>query len=319
MLLTSIPSPELQYFEVGPFRVHIYALCIIFGVIVAAIVTGKRLAKRGGERSAAIDLTVWSVIAGVIGARVFHVLTHWDDFFGAGRDPLEVFQIWRGGIAIFGALIGGAGGVLIASRMTGIRFLSFADALVPGLLLAQAFGRLGNYFNHELFGAPTTLPWGLEISLSNPAYPLGLPSGVLFHPTFLYEMIWNFAGVVVLLLIERKLRPRWGTFFAMYLVWYGFGRFVIEGMRLDPSFIVVFGLRTNQLAALLAIVLGIALYCYQKTRHTGIENNVYLPGKYRPGKSVLPITSDPSKYHMILAHTGVVASVTKPSAKDTES
>ncbi len=297
----SIPSPEIQYFDIGPFRIHIYAICIIAGISVAAIVSANRLAKRGGEKGAALDFTVWAVAFGIVGARVFHVLTHWSDYFGADRDPLAVFAIWNGGIAIFGALIGGALGVFFASRLTGIRFLSFADALVPGLLLAQALGRLGNYFNHELFGEPTTLPWGLEIAPNNPAYPIGLPYGTLFHPTFLYEMLWNFLGVVVLLIVEKKLRPRWGKFFAMYLVWYGIGRLIIEGMRVDPSFIVFLGLRTNQVMAIISILLGVIIYFVQSRRHTGIELDVYLLGRMRPGKSVLEAT-DTDEYHRIIEH-----------------
>src|SRR5690606_14773960 len=137
-------------------------LCILAGIIIAGVWTGRRLTRRGGERGVVIDFTVWAVVLGIIGARLYHVLTHWGDYFGEGKDLFKVLAFWEGGIAIFGSLIGGALGVFIASRLTGIRFWSFADALVPGLLLAQAAGRLGNWFNHELFGGPTTLPWGLE-------------------------------------------------------------------------------------------------------------------------------------------------------------
>jgi len=295
----SIPSPDLQFLQIGPLRIYFYALCILTGIVCAAIWTGSRLSKRGGERGAVIDFTVWSVVLGIVGARIYHVLTHWGDYFGEGKNLLEVFAFWNGGIAIFGALIGGGIGVLIASRITGIRFWSFADALVPGLLLAQAFGRLGNWFNHELFGGPTTLPWGLEIEVDNPAFPHGLPEGTLFHPTFLYESLWNLLGIVVLLAIERRMRPRWGKFFALYLIWYGIGRAVVESLRVDPSLLFL-GLRTNVLAALLAIALGIVIYFVQRRRHVGLENSVYLPGRSHPQDAIHERTSDPEEYYHVL-------------------
>lgn len=274
----TIPSPDVNSFSVGPVTITYYALCLITGMIVARMWAGSRLTKRGGEPGVALDFTLWAVALGIIGARTYHVLTHTGDYFGPGKNLLEVVMINHGGIAIFGALIGGAIGVFVASRLTGIRFWSFADALVPGLLLAQAIGRLGNWFNNELFGGPTNLPWGLEISPSNPAFPVGLPEGTVFHPTFLYEMIWNLLGIVLLLAIERRMRPRWGKFFAMYLVWYGIGRAWIESLRVDPSFVFL-GLRTNVLAALLIILLGIAIYAVQSRRHPGVETSVYLPGR----------------------------------------
>ncbi len=288
----------MQFLQIGPFRVYFYALCILTGIVLAAIWAGSRLSKRGGERGAVIDFTVWSVVLGIIGARFYHVFTHWGDYFGEGKNPLEVFAFWNGGIAIFGALIGGALGVWVASRITGIRFWSFADALVPGLLLAQAFGRLGNWFNHELFGGPTTLPWGLQIEQSNPAFPIGLPEGTLFHPTFLYEILWNLVGIVILLAIERRWSPRWGAFFGMYLIWYGIGRFFIEGMRVDPSLIVL-GLRTNEFTALLAVLLGIVIILVQRRRHVGLENSVYLPGRSNPMDAVDRLTADPNEFYHV--------------------
>lgn len=295
----SIPSPELQYLQLGPLRIYFYALCILAGIVVAWLWVSRRLEQRGGERGAAIDFTVWAVVLGIVGARIYHVLTHWGDYFGPGKNLLEVFAIWNGGIAIFGALIGGGIGVMIASRITGIRFWSFADALVPGLLLAQAFGRLGNWFNHELFGGPTTLPWGLAIESSNPAFPIGLPEGTLFHPTFLYEILWNLVGLALLLAIERKWQPRWGKFFGMYLIWYGVGRFFIEGMRVDPS-LIFFGLRSNELTALLAVVLGIVIIVVQRYRHVGLEASIYLPGRSHPADAVDRLTANPEEYYHVL-------------------
>ncbi|MBL3687199.1 prolipoprotein diacylglyceryl transferase [Leucobacter zeae] len=313
ILPLSIPSPDVSFWEIpalpifgwqiGPFVVHFYALCIILGILLAGIWTARRIGARGGERGAVFDFIVWSLVLGIIGARLYHVVTHWGDYFGPGSNPLDVFAFWKGGIAIFGALLGGAIGVLIASRITGIRFLSFADALVPGLLLAQAVGRFGNWFNHELFGGPTTLPWGLEIESSNPAFPIGLPEGTLFHPTFLYESLWNILGIVVLLAVERKWRPRWGQFFALYLIWYGIGRSFTESLRVDPSLLFL-GIRTNVLAALIAIVVGIVLFIVQRRRHTGIELSPYLPGRSNPLDSVLSDTADPEEFYHVIDRGG---------------
>ncbi|WP_125098417.1 prolipoprotein diacylglyceryl transferase [Leucobacter chromiireducens] len=299
ILPLSIPSPDLQFLQIGPLRVYFYALCIIAGIVIAGIWTARRLSARGGEKGATLDFLVWSLVLGIIGARLYHVVTHWGDYIGAGKNPLEIFAFWNGGIAIFGALLGGGIGVLIASRITGIRFASFADALVPGLLIAQAVGRLGNWFNHELFGGPTTLPWGLEIESSNPTFPIGLPEGTLFHPTFLYEALWNILGIIVLLAIERKWRPRWGTFFGMYLVWYGIGRAFTESLRVDPSLLFL-GIRTNVLAALLAIVVGLIVIIVQRRRHVGLESSVYLPGRSNPLDSVLRDTADPEAYFHVI-------------------
>ena len=274
----SIPSPEWSYFDLGIFRIHAYAICILVGIFAATALTSRRLTKRGGEPGVVLDIILWAVPLGIVGARIFHVLTHPNDYFGAGKNLWEVFAVWNGGIAIFGALLGGAVGAYIGCRLSGIRFWSFADALAPGLLLAQAFGRLGNWFNSELFGLPTTLPWGLEISPDNPAYPVGLPEGTLFHPTFLYEIIWNLVGVAVILLLERQFRLRWGSAFGVYLIWYGAGRTVFESIRVDPSEIF-FGLRTNVWAALFAIVLGLVIILVQSRRHTGLELSPYRPGR----------------------------------------
>lgn len=279
----SIPSPDVSFISLGPVTIYFYALCILVGIVAAVLITNARLSRRGGEPWVTIDFAVWTVALGIVGARAYHVLTHPGDYFYEGANLLRVFAINEGGIAIFGAMIGGAIGALIAARLTGIRFWSFADALVPGLLVAQAFGRLGNYFNQELFGTPTTLPWGLEISPTNPAFPIGLPEGTLFQPTFLYEIIWNIAGLAVLLIVERQLRPRWGMFFGMYLIWYGVGRAVIESIRLDPS-VIFLGIRTNVWAALLAIVVGLIIILIQRVEHPGRESSVYRKG-YSPKQS----------------------------------
>ncbi|WEK59811.1 MAG: prolipoprotein diacylglyceryl transferase [Candidatus Microbacterium colombiense] len=286
-VLASIPSPPESNFVVWPgITIHYYALCIIAGIIAATILTNHRLTKRGAEPWVVIDISILAVPLAIIGARIFHVLTHPGDYFGEGINtwnpfqPGSVWAIWEGGIAIFGALIGGAVGAYLGCRWTGIRFWTFADALAPGLLLAQAMGRFGNWFNHELFGLPTDLPWGLEIESTNPAFPPGLPEGTLFHPTFLYEVLWNGLGVIVLLWLGRKLFFQWGRLFAIYLIWYSAGRVVWESIRIDPSEIIL-GLRSNVLAAIIGILVGLAILIVQTRRHPGLEPSPYQFGRAR--------------------------------------
>jgi prolipoprotein diacylglyceryl transferase len=233
---------------------------------------------RGAENWIVLDVILFAIPIGIVGARIYHVLTHPGDYFYEGADLWRTLYIWEGGNAIFGSLLGGAVGALIGARFAGLKFWSFADALAPGLLVAQALGRLGNWFNNELFGLPTTLPWGLEIQPSNPAFPVGLPAGTLFHPTFLYEMIWNLLGVVAIVVLERRLSLRWGRAFGLYLIWYGVGRSIFETIRIDPSG-TLFGVRTNVWGALFAVLIGIIIIVVQGRRHPGAEESVYLPGR----------------------------------------
>jgi len=300
--LASIPSPTVSSFELGPVVIHYYALFILAGIVVATLVTAGRMKARGMEAGLAIDIAIWAVPFGIVGGRLFHVFTHINDYFGPGKDWTTMFRLWEGGLAIYGALIFGVLGAYIACQVdikplriqsAGIRFLSFADALVPGLLAAQALGRWGNYFNNELFGAPTDLPWGLEIPFSNPSYPVGLPEGVLFHPAFLYESIWSLLGIAVLLLLEQRFNMRWGRMFAGYLMWYSFGRFFIESIRLDSSDIFM-GLRTNQWSALAGLLIGFTLLMLQRFRHTGVETTGYLPGRSNKQLAIEPNDSSDS-------------------------
>ncbi|MEV7694373.1 prolipoprotein diacylglyceryl transferase [Microbacterium sp. NPDC089189] len=300
-VLASIPSPSISYVDLGPLRIHFYALCIIAGIVVAVFLTNHRLNRRGAEPWVVIDIALFAVPIAIIGARIYHVLTHPGFYFGASSNPWVLFTIenggfvwhtgtvwaiWEGGIAIYGALIGGAVGALIGCRWTGIRFWSFADALAPGLIIAQAMGRFGNYFNQELFGQPTDAWWGLEISPDNPAIPVGLPEGTLFQPTFLYEVIWNLLGAAVLLWAGSRFTLQWGRLFGLYLVWYSAGRIVWESIRIDPSEIY-FGIRTNVWAAILGVLLGLAIMIAQKRRHTGLEPSPYQPGREWASKSAV--------------------------------
>ncbi|WP_241981427.1 prolipoprotein diacylglyceryl transferase [Cryobacterium algoritolerans] len=279
ILLTSIPSPDISFFNVGPLRIHFYALFILAGVATAVWLTSRRLTIRGGEPGIVLDIALWTVPLGIVGGRLYHVITHPTDYFYAGADLWKTLYVWEGGLAIFGAVLFGAVGAYIACHRAGLRFLSFADALAPGMLIAQALGRFGNYFNHELFGAPTTLPWGLQIESSNPAFPAGLPAGTLFQPLFLYEMIWNLIGVVVILLAERQFTLRWGRTIGLYLIWYGIGRTWLEALRLDPTEFQLAGVKINMITALALALIGLTLIIVQTRRHPGPENSPYLPGR----------------------------------------
>lgn len=289
----SIPSPPAEWrsFNIGQWlrdlgldwfalniSINAYALFILLGIFLAVVIVNSRLTARGGEPWIVVDVALWAVPLGILGGRLFHVITHPSDYFFPGAELMRVFYVWEGGLAIFGALLGGALGAWIGTRLAGLRFWAFTDALAPGLLVAQAFGRMGNYFNQELFGAPTDLPWGLEIDPGNPAIPVGLPTDTLFHPTFAYEALWNILGALVIVALTRRFTLQWGKAFALYLIWYGVGRFALEYLRLDVAE-VVFGLRSNQWAALAAIVLGLVIIVTQRRRHPGREASIYRPGK----------------------------------------
>lgn len=290
-IISAIPSPDVSYIELGPFRVHFYALFILAGIVLALILTESRLRTRGAEAGIALDISLWAIPFGILGGRFFHVLTHPDDYFFPGADLLAIFRIWEGGLAIYGALILGSVGAYIGARSAGIKFTSYLDAVAPGVLLAQAIGRWGNYFNNELYGTPTDLPWGLEIPRTNPAYPAGLPDGVLFHPTFLYESIWSLTGVALLLAADRRFNLRWGKMLGLYLVYYSVGRVWIEAIRIDPSEIV-FGLRINIWSAIAGIAVGLAIIVIQSRRHPGQEPSVYRPGR-QPSTPVLQQDNEP--------------------------
>ena len=293
MEFSGIPSPGAQWrsFNISQWlrdigldwfglnlQINAYALFILVGIGLALWISNRRLVARGAEPWVVLDIALWAVPFGILGGRLYHVITHPADYFFEGADLLRIFYVWEGGLAIFGAITLGAVGAYIGARQTGIRFTAYADALAPGLLVAQAMGRLGNYFNQELFGAPTDLPWGLMIDRPNAAIPVGLPADTLFHPTFAYEMLWNLLGAAALVWVGRKLSLQWGRQLGLYLVWYGLGRVFLETLRLDPAELIL-GVRVNIWGALAAIALGLAIFVIQGRRHTGSE-----PGPYRPGR-----------------------------------
>lgn len=248
--LASIPSPSSGTISIGPLSIHAYGLMIALGVVAAVWLLGKRLEQKGaGTRDDASAVAVWGVVAGIIGARLYHVATDWSSFSG---DLPRIVQIWKGGLGVPGGLLAGIAAGLWAGKRRGISPAVMADCAAPALPLAQAIGRWGNWFNQELFGRPTTLPWALRVSDANAAAAGYLP-GTTFHPTFLYESLWNLALCVVLLRIDRRWAIRPPRLMAMYLLGYGAGRFWIEGLRVDPAHHLG-GLRWNQWVALVVAV-----------------------------------------------------------------
>lgn len=262
----AIPSPTISYIDLGPLRIHFYALFILAGIAAAVALTGWRLKGSTMPRGAALDVALWAVPFGIVGGRIYHVVTHPADYFFPGADLWKTLYVWEGGLAIFGAVMFGSLGIWIWARRTSTSFLDFADALAPGLLLAQAIGRIGNYFNQELFGTPTTLPWGLQIDQTSPAFPAGLPADTLFHPLFLYEMLWNLTGVAVILLVARRLSGHAGWALGLYLIWYGSGRAWFESFRLDPTEFEVLGIKINILTALAAVLAGLTIIVVSELR-----------------------------------------------------
>ena len=261
-----IPSPTTAVWYVGPFPIRAYAVCILLGIVVAVWATQHRLARRGGSPEQVLDVAMWAVPFGILGGRLYHLVTTPQPYFGAGGNPLDAFRIWEGGLGIWGAVALGALGAWIGCRRHGVSFPVFADAAAPGIAVAQALGRFGNYFNNELYGSPTDVPWGLRIY----EWDQGAGHAVLdaagqpivkgvFHPTFLYEALWCLLVALVLVLVDRRRDLAPGQVFALYVMGYTLGRVVIEMIRTDQAN-HIFGLRVNVWVSVLVFLLGLVLY-----------------------------------------------------------
>lgn len=268
-LVASIPSPSRGVWYLGPLPLRAYALAIILGIVVATWLTMRRWKERGGDPDQVLDIVMWAVPFGIVGGRIYHVISSPDAYWGPGGDPVSALYIWNGGLGIWGAIALGAVGAYIGCRRAGVSFATFADAVAPGLLVAQAIGRLGNWFNQELFGAVTTLPWGLEIDPSISGYP----AGTLFHPTFLYELLWNLAAAALLLWLDRRYRLGHGRVFWLYVVTYTLGRVWIEMLRIDDAELVL-GLRLNVWTSLAMFLLGAIAFVVVGRRSPGREDGV---------------------------------------------
>jgi prolipoprotein diacylglyceryl transferase len=248
----SIPSPSSGTLDLGPLSLNAYGLMIALGVVAAIWLTGRRFEQKGiGTREDATAIGLWAVAAGVVGARLYHVITDWERFEGNYDD---IPKIWEGGLGIPGGMLAGVLVGIYVARRRGIASSDALAAAAPALPLAQAIGRWGNWFNQELYGRPTDLPWALEIDDEH-LLP-GYPSGTTFHPTFLYESLWNFGLCGLLLWIDRRYRPTGGQLIAVYAAGYGLGRFWIEGLRIDAAD-EIGPFRWNQWVALAALVAGV--------------------------------------------------------------
>lgn len=267
-MIASFPSPSFNTIDIGPLSLNLYGLMIALGVVAAVWMFGRRLEEREiGTRDDASAIAVWAVLAGVVGSRLYHVATDIEKFRG---DWWKVFAIWNGGLGIPGGLALGMVVGIYATHRRHIPVAAAATCAAPAIPLAQAIGRLGNYFNQELYGRPTTLPWALRIDAEN--LEPGLAVGTTFHPTFLYELLWSLALCGVLLLIDRRFRPAPGQLMAMYVMGYGLGRFWVEGLRIDEADHVA-GLRFNQWVAV-AFVVGGAVALAVMRRHPSPEPDV---------------------------------------------
>jgi prolipoprotein diacylglyceryl transferase len=268
-VIAYFPSPPRGVWHLGPVPIRAYALFIIAGIVAALLIGDRRWAARGGERGVIYDIALWTVPFGLIGGRLYHVATDWRTYFGeGGAGPAAALRIWDGGLGIWGAVALGSVGTWIACRRRGIPFPAFADAMAPGIVLAQAIGRLGNYFNQELFGRETTMPWGLEIFYRrDPAGFVDVHSldgtstgqlAMVVQPTFLYELLWNLVVFAVLIYLDRRFTIGHGRLFALYIAGYCVGRFGIELLREDSATHIA-GIRINSFTSTFVLI-GAVVY-----------------------------------------------------------
>ncbi|MDI9950025.1 prolipoprotein diacylglyceryl transferase [Rhodococcus sp. IEGM 1305] len=283
-VLAYIPSPPQGVWYVGPVALRAYALFIIVGIVVAIVWGDRRWVARGGEKGTVLDIAIWAVPFGLIGGRLYHVMTDWPTYFGEGGDPVDALKVWQGGLGIWGAVALGGVGAWIGCRRRGIPLPALGDAVAPAILLAQAIGRLGNYFNQELYGRETDVPWGLEIferrndvGQVSPQLIDGVSTGevaFVVHPTFLYEALWNVLIVILLVWVDRRFRIGHGRLFALYVAGYCAGRFWIELMRSDHASLIA-GVRVNSFTSALVFVAAL-VYFFAATK--GRED----PAELRP-------------------------------------
>ncbi len=277
--LASFPSPTRGVWHIGPLPIRAYALCIILGVIAAVLIGERRWQARGGRRGTVSDVATWAVPFGLVGGRLYHVVTSPQQYFGTGGHPVEALYIWRGGLGIPGAILLGGVGAWIACRRRGIALPPFADAVGPGIAVAQAIGRWGNYFNQELFGRATTLPWAVRIDPGHDGYQAGHST---YHPTFLYESLWDLGVAGLVIWADRRFRLGRGRAFALYIGAYAVGRLWIEALRADQANRIL-GLRINEWTSALAIVGAVAwIVTHRGPREETVEPE---PGEVDVGSS----------------------------------
>jgi prolipoprotein diacylglyceryl transferase len=270
-VVLSIPSPSKGVWDVFGFPLRAYAVCIIVGIIVGMLIANRRWRARGGTGDSLEMVVVLAVPFGIVGARLYHVITDYQLYFGPGRHPIDALKIWNGGLGVWGAIGFGVLGAYLVARRHQIRFPALLDAAAPGIAVAQGIGRLGNWFNQELFGRPTSLPWGLEIAPDH--RPLGFEQYATFHPTFLYELIWDLGIAVALVLLDRRFRLGHGKVFALYVAFYTMGRFWIEALRIDQVN-EIGGFRLNNYTSLIGFVLACVWFAWLVKNRPGRETVV---------------------------------------------
>ncbi len=268
MSLAYLPSPTRNVWQLGPIPIRAYALCVIAGVVLAIVMGERRWVARGGRPGTVPDVAVWAVPFGLIGARLYHVATDPELYFGPGRDPVDAFKVWDGGLGIWGAVALGGVGAWIGLRSRGLRLAAFADAAAPGIAVAQAVGRIGNWFNNELYGPATTLPWGLTIHRIDPSSHAAVAVLGHFQPTFLYELLWDLGTAGAVIWAERRFRLDRGRVFAVYVALYALGRAWIEYLRVDHANHFL-GLRLNDWTSLIVFLLAVTYLVVRRPGRAG--------------------------------------------------
>jgi len=277
MTLLSIPSPSEGTLYLGPLPVRGYAISIILGIVAAIWIGERRWVDRGGQQGEISDLALWAVPFGLVGGRLYHVATDYQLYFGEDRNPVTALYVWRGGLGVWGAVTLGAVGIVIGAKVKGIKVLPVLDALAPGVLVGQAIGRWGNWFNQELFGRPSDLPWALEIDLDH--RPAGYLDIATFHPTFLYEFAWNLLAFALVVWADRRFQLGHGRVVALYVMAYTLGRGWIEMLRIDDvQMSDVMGLRLNVWTSIVLFALAAAYFVVSARRNPGRETVVRLRG-----------------------------------------
>ena len=271
MISLSIPSPSTGVLYLGPIPLRAYSLFIILGIFLAIWLGNKRWIEKGGKLGTVSDVALFAVPFGIIGGRIYHVATDYEKYFGDGKNFVDIFKIWNGGLGIWGAIFFGGVGAWIGCRFYKIYLPPFADAIAPGIIFAQAIGRMGNYFNQELFGKPTNLIWGLEID--EKFRPFGYEMFQTFHPTFLYELIWNIFVGFLLIYLDRKYRIGHGRLFSLYVVFYSLGRLFVENLRIDEARQIL-GLRFNVWTCLVVILGGLVYFVLSNKLRPGREDKL---------------------------------------------
>lgn len=274
MILASIPSPARGVWHLGPFPIRAYAFFIILGVVVAVYLGDRRWVARGGRHGTVADVAVWAVPFGLIGARLYHVITDPELYFGRGRSPIDAVKIWQGGLGVWGGIALGAVAAWVVCSRRGISIAAFGDAVAPGIAIAQAIGRLGNWFNQELYGRATDLPWALHITRPQD----GVPG--YYHPTFLYELLWDLGVAALVIWAHRRYRMGGGRVFALYVAGYTAGRLWIEALRVDQANHIL-GVRLNIWTSGLVFLAAVGYLVLARGR--GREDSGEPPAEHRQG------------------------------------